>query len=205
MNFLRFLLLLLLTKSFALGQAASNSKVASPPNEPEALVRSIYNEVVARHPLGVPGGAAFQVFKPYLSKTLLDRIDINIACQDDWGRKHPDRDSKPPFLEFGLLSGDDLRAEPSSFQIEKMESEKGGSVRAYVRLTHDEPGGNPWSWHVAVILVREAGHFVVDDVIYLKGRPQDVDVRLSEYLSAGCDGPHWVGYGDQRKDSKQVR
>ena len=41
-------------------------------------------------------------------------------------------------------------------------------------------------WHVAAILVRENGHFVVDEVIYLKDRPQDVDVPLSEYLYAGC-------------------
>ena len=197
MNFLRFFFFLLFMTPLALGQAAGGSKAASPRNEPEELVRSIYSEVVARHPLGVPGGAAFQVFKPYLSRTLLDRIDINIACQDDWGRKHSGPDSKPPFLEFGLFSGDDLRAEPSSFQIEKVESEKGGSIRVYVKLAHEDPGRNPWSWHVAVILVQGADHLVVNDVIYLKDRPQDVDLRLSEYLSAGCNGPHWVGYDNK--------
>jgi hypothetical protein len=193
MKHLRCIFLLQFVTILAFAQSAHRSKPSGLPNHPEAVVRSLYTEVVARHPLGVPGGAAFQVFKPYLSKTLLERIDTNVACQDDWGRKHPDRDSKPPFLEFGLLSGDDLRAEPSSFQIEKMESEKGGSVRAYVRLTHDEPGGTPWSWHVAVILVQEAGHFVVNDVIFLKDSPQDSDGRLSEYLSQGCDGSRWVG------------
>ncbi len=208
MNLLRFLFLLLLMTPLALGQAADSSKADSPPDDPEALVRNVYKEVVARHPLGVPGGAAFQVFKPYLSRTLLDRIKVNIACQDDWGRKHSDPDSKPPFLEFGLFSGDDLRAEPSSFQIEKAESEKGGrSIRVYVKLTHEEPSGNPWSWHVAVILLHEAGtgHLVVDDVIYLKDRPQDVDVRLSEYLSQGCDGPRWVGFGNQQRDQKRQK
>jgi len=204
MNLLRFLLLLLFMTPLALSQGAGSNKAASPPNTPEALVRSIYNEVVARHPLGVPGGAAFQLFKPYLSRILLDRIDTNIACQDDWSRKHPDPDSKPPFLEFGLFSGDDLRAEPSSFQIEKVESEKGGSIRVYVKLTRDEPGGTPWSWHVAV-LVQEAGHLVVDDVIYLKDKPEDVDVRLSEYLAQGCDGPRWVGLGNQQRDQKQEK
>jgi len=197
MNLLRFLLLLPLTTALALGQAAGSSKTTSPARKPEALVRSIYNEVVARHPLGVPGGSAFQVLKQYLSTTLLDRIDINIACQDDWGRKHPVPDSKPPFLEFGLFSGDDLRAEPSSFQIKNVEPQKDGSIRVDVTLTHEDPGGNAWSWHVAVILVREADRFAVDDVIYLKDKPQDVDVRLSDYLSKGCDGPRWVGFSDQ--------
>jgi len=72
-----------------------------------------------------------------------------------------------------------------------------------VKLTHDTPGENPWTWRVALILVRENGHLAVDDVIFLKDSPQDVDVRLSDYLSQGCDGPHWVGLGNkQNEDAK---
>jgi len=203
MNILRFLLLLQITMPLALGQAPANGNASSPVNKAKALTRNIYKEVVARHPLGVPGGAVFRVFRPYLSEVLLHRIDINTACQDDWGRQYPDPKSKPPFLEFGLFSGDDLRAEPRSFQIERVESEKDGSMRVYVKLTHDTPGENPWTWRVALILVRENGHLAVDDVIFLKDSPQDVDVRLSDYLSQGCDGPHWVGLGNkQNEDAK---
>jgi hypothetical protein len=143
MNLLRFLFLLLFMTPLAPGQAADSSKAASPPDDPEALVRNMYKEVVARHPLGVPGSAAFQVFKPYLSRTLLDRIKVNIACQDDWGRKHPDPDSKPPFLEFGLFSGDNLRAEPSSFQIEKVESKNGLVEHRLQRLEGPIHGRDP--------------------------------------------------------------
>jgi len=75
----------------------------------------------------------------------------------------------------------------------------------YVKLTHAEPSESPWFWHVAAIVIREDGHFVVDDVIYLKDRPQDVDMRLSEYLSQGCDGPRWVGFSDKRNDMKEQR
>jgi len=188
--------------TLAFGQSARPDKPSSLPNRPKVLVRSLYNEVVARHPLGVPGGADFKVFAPYLSKALLHRIEINVACQDDWGHQNSDPHSKPPFLEFGLFSGNDLRAEPQSFQIERVESVKDSSIRVYVKLTHDEPGENPWTWHVATILVREDGYFRVDDVIYLKDRAQDVDVRLSEYLSQGCDGPRWVGRGKQGADPK---
>ena len=74
---------------------------------------------------------------------------------------------------------------------------KDGSFRVYVRLTWGTPPEKPLIWRVAAIVVRENGHFVVDDVIYLKDKDRDVDSRLSEYLSAGCDGPRWVGYGDQ--------
>jgi hypothetical protein len=163
--------------------------------QPEALVRSLYSEVVARHPLGT--SINMDVFAPYLSRVLVHRIDVANACLDDWYRQNSDPSAKPPGLEGGLFTGDDLRAEPQSFHIERVEAEKDGSIRASVRFVHDEPGEKPWSWHVAAILVRENGHFAVDDVIYLKDRPQDVDVRLSEYLSSGCDGTRWVGYRDK--------
>ena len=202
MNHSRFLLLLLFTPPFALGQAAYQAQPASLPNDPKALVRNLYKEVVALHPLGSPGGAAIKVFAPYLSNALLHRIDINVACQDDWDRQHPDRNSKPPFLEFGLFSGDDLRAEPGSFHIERVQSDKDGSFLVYVRLTRGVPPEDTDVWHVEAIVIREDGHFVVDDVIYVRDRPQGVDVRLSEYLSQGCDGPRWVGCGEQRNDLK---
>ncbi len=194
MNHLRFILLFLLTTSFALGQAAGNTKLASLPSQPEVLIRSLYTEVVARHPLGISVGGQIKVFGRYLSKTLLHRIDLAMACDDDWVRQHPDPNAKPPGLEGGLFTGDDLRAEPQSFHIETVQAEKDGSVRVYVKLSHAEPNERPWYWRVAAIVMREDGHFVVDDVIYLRDRPQDADVRLSEYLSQGCDGSHWVGY-----------
>jgi hypothetical protein len=205
MKHLRCVFLLQFVAILAQGQTAHPTKPLSLPNEPEPLVRSLYTEVVARHPLGSPGGADVKVFAPYLGKVLLHRIEINVACQNDWDRQNPDPNSKPPFLEIGLFSGDDLRAEPQAFNIERVQAEKDGTIRVYVKLTHDEPGESPWFWHVAAILRRENGHFVVNDVIYLKDGPQDVDARLSEYLSQGCDGPHWVGLGGQKKDRKQQK
>lgn len=205
MKLLRLLLLLPLAAPLALGQAAGNGNPPSLPNEPKALVRSLYNEVVARHPLGNPVGEDMNVFAPYLSKALLHRIDVNSACLSDWNRQNPDPNSKPPFLESGLFTGDDERAEPTAFHIERVQAEKNASIRVYVKLTRDDPGESPEIWNVAAILVRENGHFVVDDVIYFKDSPQDRDVRLSEYLSQDCDGPHWVGDKKQQSDQKQQR
>src|SRR5208337_3604046 len=111
MNLLRLLLLLQLSTPLALGQVAGNSKPASLPNQPEALVRSLYTDVVARHPLGISIGADnMKVFAPYLSKALLHRIDLAMACDDDWDRQNTDPSAKPPGLESGLFTGDDLRA-----------------------------------------------------------------------------------------------
>jgi hypothetical protein len=166
------------------------------------MVRSLYQQVVARHPMGIPYGEDMKIFAPYLSKALLHRIELAITCGNDWYRQNPDRHLKPPiaWLESGLFSGDDEKASPSGFQIERTQSEKDGSFRVYVRLTLEEPPQE--IWQVEAVVVRENGHFVVDDVIYLKGENRLVEARLSEYLSAGCDGPRWVGYGKQRKDSK---
>ena len=143
-----------------------------------------------------------KVFAPYLSKTLLHRVDVAMACSADEARQHPDPHSKPQiaWLEAGLFSGDDEQASPRTFHIEKKQREKDGSFRVYVRLTW---GLRPLIWQVAAIVVRENGRFVVDDVVYLKDENRDVDSRLSEYLSAGCDGTRWVGRGDRRSDPKQ--
>src|SRR5215467_13412823 len=70
MNSLRWIILLQFTTISAIGQPGQ-SKAPGAPKQPEATVRSLYREVVARHPVGIPGGADKNVFAPYLSKSLL--------------------------------------------------------------------------------------------------------------------------------------
>jgi hypothetical protein len=202
MNLLRSILLLQFATMLALGQATPQGKPASLPDQPEALVRSLYTEVVARHPIGIPRDADMKIFAPYLSKALLHRIDVAHACAADYDRRYPDPNLKPPFawLEAGLFSGDDEQAEPRAFQIERIQSEGVNSFRVYVRLTWGTAPEKPSTWRVAAIVVREDDHFVLDDVIYLKDQNREAEARLSEYLSAGCDGPHWVGYGNKNAE-----
>jgi hypothetical protein len=105
-------------------------------------------------------------FAPYLSKTLLHRMDLAIACVDDWHRQNPEPHLKPElgWLELGLFSGDNERAFPQTFLIERKQSEEDGAIRVYVRLTWSTTNEIPLTWRVAAIVVRENGHFVVDDV-----------------------------------------
>jgi hypothetical protein len=207
MNILRSILILQFTTTLVVAQSGFQTKPASLPNQPEALVRSLYTEVVARHPIGIPADTNMKIFAPYLSKALIHRIDVAVACAADYDRQYPDPNLKPPFvwLEAGLFSGDDERAEPRAFDIERAQSDKDGSFRVYVKLRWGASPGDQEIWHVAVIVLREDGHFVVDDVIYLKDEGRPVESRLSEYLSAGCDGPRWVGRGTQGADSNQQR
>lgn len=207
MNLLRCILLLGFATALALGQAARQARPASPANQPEALVRSLYQQVMTRQPVSIPEEANMKILAPFLSKALLHRIDLAIACLDDWYRQNPERQLKPEigWLELGYFSGENERASPQTFQIERTQSEKDGSFRVYVRLTRAFSTDHTSTWRVAAIVKKENGHFVVNDVIYFKDDVRDVEGRLSEALSAGCDGPRWVGFGSQQNSLKQQR
>jgi hypothetical protein len=180
----------------ALGQLAWQSKPVGTPEQPREMVRSLYSEVVARHPVGIPKGADMKALSPYLSKSLLHRIDLARACEDDYYRGHKGSTNKPDieWLEFGLFTGGMEQASPRAFHTEREQPEEDGSVRVNVRLTWGSPS-EPWIWRVVAIVVLENGHPLVDDVLFLsEEKPSEVESRLSELLTAGCNGPHWIGY-----------
>jgi hypothetical protein len=199
-RFCSVVLLPLLT-TWSLGQPVSLGQPSDPPGGPEVVVRSLYRDVIARHPVGIPYGANMKAFAPYLSERLRHRMDVAVTCGKDWYRQNAGRTLKPPFawLEAGLFSGQDERTDPDNFTLERADSEKEGTIRVYVKLQGGTSTNKPWTWRVAVVLVKENGHFAVDDVIYLKDQYYEADSRLTEALAAGCDGPHWVGFSDSRR------
>ena len=189
----------------ALVQNAQGSKRPKIPEQPEVLVQSLYNEVIARHPVGIPGSADMKTFAPYLSKSLLRRIDLARACEDNYYRQHQNPNEKPEieWLEFGLFTGGNEKVSPRAFQVETAQSDKDGSYRVYVRLTWGPPS-KPWIWRVTAIVVREDDHFVVDEIVFMKDeKTLEDESRLTEILAAGCDGARWIGYKDQRSDPKR--
>jgi hypothetical protein len=204
MTFLCHIILLSFTTTLALGQVAQQGKPLSARESPESMVLNLYREVVARHPVGIPGDTDMKIFAPYLSKALLHKIDLAIACEDDYYQRHQKPNEKPPieWLEFGLFTGGNEKVSPRAFDIERTQSEKDGYFRVYVRLTWGPPS-KPWIWRVAAIVVAEGGHFVVDDVIFLKDdETLDTEFPLSQYLTGGCDGGRWVGLGKPPNDLK---
>ena len=90
MNLLQCVVLLQVAAVMALGQSAQPSKLPSPFTQPEALVRSLYTEVVARHPHDIPADAEMKIFAPYLSQGLLHKIDLAKTCSADWDRQNPE-------------------------------------------------------------------------------------------------------------------
>ena len=153
------------------GQGAPRGKPSPLPYQPETLVNGLYKQVVARRPLGIPHGADMKAFAPYLSKALRHRFDLNNACFIDWRKRNPDPNLKPPvgLIENGIFSGANEKAEPQAFHIERTELGKDSS-RVYVRLTVGDPPDKPLVWYVAVVVVREDGRPVVDDVLIPEGR-----------------------------------
>ena len=83
MKYLRCILLLQFATALSLGQSVFQSKAPGPPNEPSLLVQSLYTEVVARQPIGFPGGPDSKVFTPYFGKALLHRMEVAAACAED--------------------------------------------------------------------------------------------------------------------------
>jgi hypothetical protein len=211
MTVLRCIISLLLATTAALGHLAQQSKPPSVSTEPGAVVHRLYNEVVARHPVGIPKDADMKILAPYLSKALLHRIDLARGCEDDYYRRHLNPNLKPQieWLEFGFFTGGMENAAPGAFHVLATESEKNGSFRVYVELIiiYGLPANpEPSVWYVAPIVVRENGQFVVDDVIFLKNYSTlENEFRLSEVLGAGCNGPRWVGYGKPPNDPSEKK
>lgn len=108
MTFLRFIILLQITTMLALGQSTHDSEQSGVTDQPEAIIRGRYQEIVSRHPVGIPKGAHMRAIATYLSKALLHRIDLAEACEADYYRLH--QKPQPKTAKSRGLSSDSSRA-----------------------------------------------------------------------------------------------
>jgi hypothetical protein len=177
-----------------------NAPVDQPP---DSVVRELYNQVVARKPLGIPKGEDKAALWPLLSTRLIQKLGEAQACEDDYLHQRPDKDGKPAFgwLETGLFSGSNEWAIPASAAVERTERMKNGTFRVYVRLTYKESfktygrppdPANTFDWYVAAVVISEGGRFVVSDILLFENDSTKIASRLTDSFH-GCDGPRWVG------------
>lgn len=166
--------------------------------QPDAVVRKLYDQVIARHPLGIPKGLDRAAIWPLLGKQLTQRLETAQACESDYIRQHANKDSKPEFrwLESGLFSGSNEEALPAEAVVERTDQQQDGSFQVYVRLAYKGDGSadpaNTFHWETAVNVISEGGQFVVNDIFLFKDDSTEVRSRLSDSF-VGCAGSRWIG------------
>jgi hypothetical protein len=176
------------------------------------VVGQLYDQVILRHPFGIPSGATMQAIRPFLSERLAAQIETAKACEADYLRDHEgtsDIVPKPAWLKSDLFSGDANRAAPASAWPVREGQQKDGSYLVLVNLFGQtiEVGnglkGGAYSptgtWHVYAKVIPQDGKFVVDDVRLFDGSSADGPSRLLSESFAGCDGSHWAGVPAAKK------
>jgi hypothetical protein len=187
---------------------------------PDAVVRKLYHEVVLQRPIRIPRGEDKKILWTFLSNRLISKFDAAQACEDDYYRRHRDKDIKPEieWLEAGLFSGFNEEGIPAAAVVERTEPAGSGTYRVYLLLTYRDTfdtygrppdSSNTFHWRVCAIVTLEDARYVVDDILFFEDEkgtvPKTVDSSLSRILTMGCDGSRWVGYGEQRDDLKKQR
>jgi hypothetical protein len=196
-------LLLTLATAVLLPSVTFPRRSAAQEPQPADVVQRLYREVVARHPMGVPHGAAKIAIWPLLSRHLIAALDTRNACDKDWDRKHPysaDHPIKAPgFYEDGLFSGSNERGYINGATTDSTSrAQADGSYLVYVNLwSYSDMGerslrsGKIDRWRVAARVTSEDGRFVVDDIFGPKGVfDYDKSVYMSKMLTTGCKGTH---------------
>ena len=155
MTIIRYVTVVLLVTLLGYGQVSKSLTELSCRPRPKSLSGASIDDWYLNKSKAFPTPKRMKVISPYLSNSLIHRINQARACHDDWLRLHPKNDEKAPstWFEFGLFSGPDDRGHPQAFQVEKTESDEDGSFRVYVRLTEGPQEKQPWNWQVAVVVM----------------------------------------------------
>jgi hypothetical protein len=174
--------------------------------QPADVVQKLYHEVVTRHPLGVPTGAARTAIWPLLSKRLIKAFETRNACDRDWDRQHPNANvppfilKHPGFYEDGLFSGSDEMGYLDGASVGRTIMQRDGSYLVYVNVWSYFDSGlaelrtsKKYHWQVGTRVVSEDGRFFVDDIRFFKNAQfNQSSIWMSKMITAGCNGPHSI-------------
>lgn len=172
---------------FLLALAQPQAVAASP----EALVNRFCAVYMTQKEYGLLEGKDRKAMAPFLSTRLLKELDDAVECQKDWFRQQPkDTTDKPPFVDCCLFSStpDGM---PTSYELGPVEPLPDGRAKVVIAY-HRKTKVDDIRWRDAVIVAKEDGRHVIDDVVY------DVDAQPPQepfYLSTGfegCQGTRWV-------------
>lgn len=127
---------------------------------PETVARVFYSELRRLGVSGLPREEDWAVLKPFCSKTLAAALDLAVKEQVEFMRNNPDE--KPPWIEGDLFSS--LFEGPKQFVVGAAVI-KGETAEVPVECSHTE-GGETVKWSDTLLLAREGGKWLVDDVSY---------------------------------------
>lgn len=175
------------------------SGLAAQQQQPTEVVKKLYREVVAQHPMGVPQGAARKAIWPLLSDRLIRSFETRDACDLDWDRRHRNANPSlkaPGFYEDGLFSGSNEQGYVNGAIVGSAKVQGDGSYLVTVNLWSYFDGGEVslrtgkiYRWRVAARVTSERNRFVVDDILGFKGVfDHDKAVYMSKLLTLGCKG-----------------
>ena len=131
--------------------------LARSPASPGTIVSRFYTTYVQLQPAGLPTPEQQKELAPYLSRRLLGLMDAARAYSEKAGKAHPDE--KPPFVDGCLFAS--VFEGPKAFRIGGTVVE-GQGFKVQVHFVGDQ--GVAWDDHV--LLVREDGRYVIDDVLF---------------------------------------
>ena len=124
--------------------------------EPATVVQQFYEKYIKLSPAGLPTAAQQKELAPYLSRRLLGLMDAARAYQEKEAKAHPD--DKPPFVDGCLFAS--LFEGPKAFKVGTTVAE-GKDSKVKVHFTADEGV----AWDDEVVVVKEDGRYVIDDVV----------------------------------------
>ena len=147
--------------------------LAGPGKDPAAPVRDFYAQYVQLKPAGLPTPAQQKALSPYLSHRLLGLMDAARAYSEQVAKAHPDE--KPPLVDGCLFAS--LFEGPKAFQVEPAAADgEGWKVRVHFT------GEQGVAWDDNVLVVREDGRYVIDDVLLSGAGAFSLPGRLSANL-----------------------
>lgn len=153
----------------------------APAGGPRTAVDRFYG-VYLRHRGGasVPTGDLLERLTPLLSERLRAQLVAAHAYREGWIARHAS-DEKPPLTDGDLFSS--LFEGPKSYRVGRA-SRDGDGWRVQVRFRYEDS-----RWEDAVIVRKEDGRFVIDDVVYGGAGEFNPAGRLSETLASALKDP----------------
>ena len=141
--------------------------------DPAASVTGFYARYVALKVDGLPSPAQQRELAPFLSRRLQKLLDDARAYQRKQAKAHPDE--KPPWADGCLFAS--LFEGPMTAEVERTEPKAADQWHVVVNFAHDEA-----RWQDTVVVTREAGRAVIDDVLLGGAGAFNPPGRLSESL-----------------------